>query len=169
MKPAVRSALVLALMLPLSIAAQESAKELKEFTRTLRAAEGLQISLVHLNAKTLPIIFQPPTLYAMRARAYQGTVLYVQGTTQRDDVDLDPTLFTLEQDGQSTPGRIMNIKNFQKGSVAAKGTQIDGLVEFSTRVDLAKAFKVSHGAYSVEFKFNERQIKDAMPPAVAQN
>ena len=162
MKRALHGAIILSVTLPLCIAAQGSSAELKDFTRMLKAADGLQVSLVHLNAKTLPLLFQAPTLYQMRARAYQSTLLYVQGTTQRD-VELDTSLFTLEQDGQSTAGGTTNIKNFRQGTVA-KGSQVDGVLEFSIRVDLSRVFTVTHGSDSVEFKFNERQVKEATPP-----
>lgn len=170
MKSALCGAIILAVMLPLGIAGQDATTQLRDFTRTLKAADGLQVSLIHLNVKTLPIIFQPPTLYAMRARTAQGTLLYVQGTTQRD-VQLDTSVFTLEQDGQSTAGQTLNIKNFQTGKVPS-GTQVDGLIEFATRVDLSKAFRVKHGSDSVEFRFNASQVKEATAvpaPAATQN
>lgn len=171
MKPALWcGAVVLAVMLPLCLAAQDATSQLKDFTRTLKAADGLQVSLIHLNARTLPIIFQAPTLYAMRARAVQSTLLYVQGTTQRE-VELDTSVFALEQDGQSTAGQTLNIKNFQTGTVPT-GTQVDGLIEFPKRVDLSKAFRVRHGRDSVEFRFNASQVKEATgapAPAAPQN
>src|SRR5437660_4467984 len=70
---------------------------LVEYTRLL-PLDGLPLSVIHLNDRTVPIVFQPPTLYSMRARAKEATLIYVQGTATRG-LDLDTPKFTLSQHG----------------------------------------------------------------------
>jgi len=154
------AALTLALMPPFGAEAQDAAFE--DYLRTMSLAPGLSVSLMHLNAVTLPVVFQPPTFYVMRARTGQATLFYVQGTAQQA-VNLDTDGFTLEQDGQSTPGQTTNISNFEDGAVS-NGDRVDGVVEFATKPDLAKPFSVKHGSETVIFAFTEAQIAAAVPP-----
>jgi hypothetical protein len=154
------AAFILAACLPLRVAGQES--PLKDFTRILKG--DVQLSLVHINAKTLPVLFQPPTIYAMRARIRESTLFYVQGTAPKD-VQIDTKNFTVEQGGESTEGMSQNIKNFQTGKVA-KGERIDGLLMFAKMIDPAKPFTIKHGKETAEFKFSADQVK-AMAPAPA--
>jgi hypothetical protein len=160
MKKVMLAVIALGVVLPFGVTAQD-ANELKDYMRSLIIGPGLQVSLLHLNEKTLPSIFQPPTIYAMRARAREGTLVFVQGTTERE-LEIDPGQFKLEQNGKSTNGKPVNIKNFLKGKVPS-GQRVDGLVQFDERVDLSKAFTVRYGTESAEFRFTENQVK-AMAP-----
>jgi len=63
----VRTALLVTVLAPLAVA-QDVTSQLRDYTRTI-GGDGLTLSLVHLNEKTVAIMFQPPTMYAMRARA----------------------------------------------------------------------------------------------------
>src|SRR6478672_7103271 len=79
---------------------------LVDYTRPIKY-DGLNLSVLLVNNRTVEVLFQAPTKYSMRARANQQTVLYIQGTPQKE-VDLS-TAFTIEQDGQSMPGTATNI------------------------------------------------------------
>src|SRR2546423_10396392 len=52
--------------------------------------------------------------------------------------------FSIEQDGQTISGTSTSIKNFVNGKVPA-GQRIDGIVEFSKKVDISKPFTVKNG------------------------
>lgn len=161
-----RTALVLIALVPAAVA-QDVASQLKDYTRTLNG-DGLTLSLVHLNEKTVPIMFQPPTMYAMRARAREATLLYVQGTAQRD-VDLDTTNFVIEQGGETVAATPMNIKHFTRGTVnVPRGERVDGVLAFARLVDVSKPFIVRHGRDSVEFRFTADQIRAMTPAPAAQ-
>ena len=162
MKKLFLAAVVFTACLPLNVAGQDTSA-LKDFSRVLNGP--VQLTLVHVNAKTLPVLFKPPTIYSIRARAREGTLIYVQGTAPKD-VDLDTSGFTLEQGGESVPGTAQNIKNFQGGKVP-KGERIDGLVLFVKQIDPAKPFTIKHGKDSVEFKFSNDQVKAMAPPPAA--
>src|SRR5436190_24269859 len=60
--------------------------------------DGLNMSVLLVNNRTVEVLFQAPTKYSMRARANQQTLLYIQGTPQKE-FDLS-TAFTIEQEGQ---------------------------------------------------------------------
>lgn len=164
MRTTLGSALVLAVCLSPGLHGQDASSQLKDYSGVLKA-EGLPLTLVHMTSKTVPLLFQPPTLYAMRARANQSLMFYVQGTPQKD-VQLDTGAFVVEQNGQTISSTAINIKGFQKGK-APKGTQIDGLLVFEKQVDLSKAFSIVNGRDSVLFKFKAEQLKELAPPAPA--
>lgn len=155
-------AVAFVMSLPLGLSGQGASDQLKDFTRILKGGDGLQLSLVHLNDKTVPIMFQPPTLYSMRVRARMNTLLYVQGTPQKE-VELDTSNFTIQQGNETVAAKAVNIKHFEKGKVA-KGDRIDGVLEFEKLIDVSKPFTVKHGADSVEFKFTDDQLKAMAPP-----
>lgn len=161
-----------AVCFPLGLAGQDKAQIEKaltgllvEYTRTL-PLDGLPLSLIHLNDRTIPIIFQPPTLYSMRARAKEATLIYVQGSATRG-LELDTTRFTLGQNGQSTPGTVSNIKNFMRGkNKLSSGDRVDGVLTFAKLVDLQNTFTVAYDKdLSAEFKFTANEIK-AMTPVI---
>ncbi|MBI4457315.1 MAG: hypothetical protein HY644_15660 [Acidobacteria bacterium] len=128
---------------------------LKDFTRSIKF-DGLILNLVYLNDRTVDALFQAPTKYSMRARAKQTTMLFVQGMPEKE-INLDTT-FTIEQGGESITATPHNIKHFEDGKVV-KGERIDGILEFSKKVDLSKPFKVKNGKESAEFKFSEDLTK----------
>jgi len=155
----------LAVCLPLSVKGQDPMAVTVEYTKIL-PIDGLPLSLVHLNDKTVGAVFQPPTVYAMRARAKEATLVYVQGTAQRS-IELDSTRFTIDQDGQSMPGTATNIKNFMRGkNKLATGDRVDGVLTFAKKVDLTRAFTVTYDKdMAAEFKFNSNQVRAMTAPA----
>ncbi len=159
-------AVVLAAFAPVVVGGQGAATQLAPFTRTLLAGNGLSLSLVHLNSKTVPLLFQPPTLYAIRARAAETTMLYVQGVAERE-VRFNTTNFTIEQDGQSSGASPMNIRHFERGNVSVpSGERVDGVLAFERAIDPSKPFVVRYGGESVEFRLDAdalRQIAEATP------
>jgi hypothetical protein len=133
---------------------------LKQFTRSGKF-NGVTLYFVLMNNKTVEALFQPPTMYAMRARANMATMLYVQGTPEKDgSLDID---FTLEQDGQAQTGTAHNIKNFKAGSMA-KGERIDGILQFEKKIDPSHAFVVKNAEGAVEFQLTPEALKMLEPP-----
>jgi hypothetical protein len=146
----------LAVCLPLTLAAQDTT--LKDYSRTLQS-DDVPINAIHLNDKTVPLLFKPPTLYSMRARAKEATTLYIQ-TVVENNAELDTTTFVIEQDGVSYPGTPTSIKNFTKGKLKLKlGDQVDGVLTFPKLLDVSKPFSLKHGRDRVEFKFTDAQVK----------
>jgi hypothetical protein len=148
--------------------AQDRTKELQDYSRVLANGDGkgLTLTLVHINDYTAPLLFQPPTLYAMRSRAREATMLYVQGTADHD-LELDTTNFTIDQASEknvtATP---TSITNFSRGKVkVAKSARVDGVLTFAKLIDPTKPFTVHHAKDEVEFRFNDAAVK-AMKPAV---
>ena len=151
MKRLMLALVLLVVSAPLALRGQDLTSQLKDYTRVL-AGDGLSLSLVLLNEQTVAVIFQPPTVYAMRARAKDNTMLYVQGTPTRA-IDLDTTNFTIEQGGESITSQPTNIKNFMKGKMkVGSGETITGVLTFTKLVDPKKPFTVKHAKDSVEFK-----------------
>ena len=137
------------------------ANVLADYMRQIKY-DGLTLSVLLVNNKTVEVLFQAPTKYSMRARANQQTVLYVQGTPSKE-IDLN-NAFTIEQDGQTMTGTSTSIKNFVGGKVPA-GQRIDGIVEFPKKVDLSKSFTVHNGtAGAVQFVLTDAAIKALAPP-----
>jgi hypothetical protein len=155
-----------AICLPLTLAGQDAAQIMKEYMRQI-VSDEISLNVVHLNVKTVPVLFQPPMLYSMRARALQQTMIYVQ-TVVEVNGELDTTNFVLDQGGTTTPGTPTNINNFTKGKVRLRlGDKVDGVVTFATQVDVSKPFSIKHGLDKpAEFRFNEAQVK-ALAPAPA--
>ena len=157
-------AAAVAVCLPLTLVAQDPA--LKDYSRTLQS-DDLPINVIHLNDKTVPLLFKPPNLYSMRARVKEATTLYVQ-TVVEVNAELDTTTFVIEQDGMSYPGTPTSIRNFTKGKLKLKvGDQVDGVLTFPKLLDLSKAFTLKHGRDRVDFKFTDAQVKALAAPAPA--
>ncbi len=133
---------------------------LKEFTRSVKL-DGYTLNFVLLNDKTVDALFQAPGKYAIRARANQSTSFYVQGMPDKD-IAVD-TKFSAEQDGQTIAGSSLNIKNFD-GSVVAKGTRFDGILQLEKKLDLNRAFKIKGTHTSVDFKLSEQALKTIATP-----
>jgi len=152
---------ILAVCLPLAVSGQ-GAPSLKNFTWALPG--DVSFGLVHLNDTTAPIIFQPPTLYSIRARAHTNTMFYVQATPDKN-VQIDTTNFVIEQNGETVASLPTNIKHFEKGKVAVpKGERIEGMLTFNKLVNVSQPFTVKHGDDSVQIKFTGDQLK-ALAPA----
>jgi hypothetical protein len=154
--------------LPLGLSAQApAAEQLAKFMATLQL-DGIQLGCVHLNDRTVALLFQPPTLYAMRARAKEATALYCQGVAEKD-FELDTTTFTIEQEGTpaatSTP---TSIHNFTKGKVKIKkGDRVDGVLTFDKLVNLNRSFILKHGKAMVEYRLADVVPDMTAPPAPA--
>jgi hypothetical protein len=134
---------------------ESSAALLKQFTRSMNV-DGIMLSFVYLNDRTVDVLFHPPGKYAVRAQAKVSTLLYVQGTPDKDG-KLDAT-FYLEQDGQTTEGLARDIKNFQSGAVT-KGETINGILQFDRKVDLTHQFTIKSSKNSLKFKLSEEALK----------
>jgi len=155
-----------ALCLPLTLAGQDNAQIIKDYSKVMQS-DDVSLNLIHLNAKTVPILFQPPTLYSMRARAQQQTLVYVQSVVESNG-QLDTSNFVIEQGGTSTPGTPTSINNFTKGKLKLKlGDKVDGILAFDTKVDVTKPFTVKHGLDKAEFRFTEASAKALAAPAAA--
>ena len=129
---------------------------LKEFTRT-GSVSGIMMNFVLVNDKTVDVLFSGPSKYSLRARARMGTLIYVQGTPERNVEQLNMK-YTMEQDGATVDGTPLNIKNFEGGAVA-KGIRIDGLLQFDKKLDLSHAFKIKNAKTTVEFKLSHDALK----------
>jgi hypothetical protein len=149
-----------ALSVSLVMAGQDA--KLKDFTQVLPGE--VQLTLVHLNDQTVPVLFQPPMLYAMRAHAKEVTMIYVQGTAERD-LKLDTTNFVIEQNGETIPATPVSLHHFEKGNKTpvARGERFDGILEFAKLVNLSQPFTVKHGKDTVAFKFTANQLKSLAP------
>ena len=159
-------AVAVAACLPLALVAQENV--LKDYSKTMQS-EDLPLNIIHLNAKTIPLLFKPPTLFQIRAKASEVTMVYVQ-TVVEVNGELDTNAFTIEQDGMSYPGTPSSVRNFTKGKIKLKlGDQVDGIVTFPKLMDLSKSFTIKNGRDRVEFKFNDAQIKALAPAPPAAN
>jgi hypothetical protein len=159
MKKALFVLLVAAFVVPVTLVGQDKSTALIDFSKTLNS-NGVTLSVVLMNDKTIEVLFQAPTKFAMRARARMATMVYIQGTPGKD-VDFK-TEFTIQQDGEPVAGKPVNIKNFDNVKVA-KGQRIDGVVEFPTKIDLTKPFKVANGKDAVEFKLSSDLVKSLAP------
>jgi hypothetical protein len=129
---------------------------LREFTRS-GSMEGLTLSFVLLNDKTVEMLFQAPGKYSMRARANQATTFYIQGVPDKD-VNLD-NKFVVEQDGQTFNGSSFSIKNFEGGKVS-KGQRIDGILQLDKKLNLNHAFTIKNSHALIEFKLSDAALKE---------
>jgi hypothetical protein len=155
-----------ALCLPLTLAGQDNAQIIKDYSKVMQS-DDVSLNLIHMNAKTVPVLFQPPMLYSMRARAQQATMIYVQSVVEVNG-ELDTSNFVLEQGGTSTPGTPTSINNFTKGKLKLKlGDKVDGIVSFPTMVDVSKPFTIKHGLDKAEFRFTDNAIKGLAAAAPA--
>src|SRR5438309_1641065 len=136
MKKLLLVACMIAACFTLVVAGQNANDQLKGFSRVLPGE--MPLTLVYLNDKTVPIMFQPPTLYAIRAQAKQATILYVQGVANKA-VQIDTTNFTIEQNNESVDSMPSNIKHFEKGTASVpKGERVDGLLTFAKVVSVSQ-------------------------------
>src|SRR5262245_60196898 len=85
---------------------------LADYTRQIKY-DGLTLSIVLVNNRTAEVLFQAPMKYSMRARSAQQTVLYVQGTPQKD-FDFTNT-FSIIQENETLAGTSTSMKNFVTG------------------------------------------------------
>jgi hypothetical protein len=170
MKHTLSAAVVAVCLLLASIApgAQSKPEQLKDYSRVLPGLD-VTLTLVPINDRTAPLLFEAPTLYSMRARAKDATLLYVQGKAERD-IQIDTTNFRVTQAGQTATAAPTNITNFAKGDKVKVplGGQINGVLVFPKLFDPSKPFTVLHDRDTVEFKFNPDQVKGMTAAPAAQ-
>jgi hypothetical protein len=129
---------------------------IREFSRSA-TVDGIIFTFVLLNNKTVEALFSGDSKYAMRARANTSTTFYVQGTPAMD-IRLNPR-FVVEQDGKTIAGEVINIKNFQPGTIV-RGTKIVGLIQLSEKIDVAQPFKIKGAREgSADFRLSKAAIK----------
>jgi hypothetical protein len=85
-----------------------------------------------------------------------GLVLYAMGVATKDFV-LTPE-YSIEQDGKTFAGKAINIRNLSGGPVE-RGETLLGLVAFSDKIDLTRAFTLDFAGSRVEVKFNPDDVK----------
>jgi len=135
---------------------EETNELIQAFTRATEM-DGVILSFVLLNNKTVDALFQGNSKYAMRARANAATVFLVQGVADKD-VTLDPQ-FEVEQDGKTFKGEVINIKKLEAGMVL-KGVEITGLFQLSEKMDVTQPFKISGTQIATaEFKLSKEAIE----------
>jgi hypothetical protein len=129
---------------------------IKEFSRTAKV-DGVLLNFVLLNNKMIDALFSGDSRYSMRARANASTTFYVWGTPDTD-ISLKPR-FVVEQNGKKFTGEVINIKNFEVGTVT-RGTRISGLIQLSEKINVTQSFKIK-GAFdgAAEFKLSAAAIK----------
>jgi hypothetical protein len=133
-----------------------TAGTIQQFIRTIRL-DGITLSFVLLNNKTVDFLFSGDSKYSIRTRANIATMFFVQGIAEKDLV-FDP-LFEVVQDGKSFPGEAVNLKNLQTGPLA-KGTRISGLVQLSQKINVIQPFTIKGAKYaSAEFRLSPDAIK----------
>jgi hypothetical protein len=129
---------------------------IKAFTRSARM-DGVILSFVLLNDKTIDALFQGNSKYAMRARANSATTFLIQGVPEKD-ITFDPQ-FEVEQNGKTFKGKAINMQNLEAGYVL-KGARITGLFQLGEKIDVTQPFKIKGAQIaSAEFKLYEDAIK----------
>ena len=106
-------ATVVAFCLPLALAGQDAAQIMKDYSKVMMS-EDVPLNIIHLNAKTVPLLFQPPMMYSMRARAGQQTMVYVQAVVEVN-AELDTSNFVLEQGGTTHTGNAHQHQQLHQG------------------------------------------------------
>ena len=133
-----------------------SAGSMQQFTRTARL-DGITLSFVLLNNKTVDFLFSGDSKYSIRAQANTATMFFVQGIAEKD-LAFDPQ-FEVVQDGKTFPGEAVNLKNLLAGPLA-KGTRITGLIQLSQKINVMQPFKIKGAKNaSAEFKLSKDAIK----------
>ena len=128
----------------------------QQFIRTVRL-DGITLSFVLLNDKTVNFLFSGDGKNSIRAQANNATMFFVQGIAEKDLV-FDPE-FEVTQDGKTFPGEAVNLKNLQTGPLA-KGTRISGLIHLSQKIDVMQPFKIKGAKNAIaEFKLSKGAIK----------
>jgi hypothetical protein len=146
-------------VLPVLAAAQQvdNAKMVQAFSAQGRAEWG-NLQVILLNDRTVDALFgTSPAKAAFRTKARMTTVLFVQGTSNKE-FEFKPDV-TVAQKGETLTGKVTPMKNFAAGKVA-KGEQIQGLVELEKKLDLYEPFKVTVSGQSVDFNLRDDDIRD---------
>ena len=133
-----------------------SASSMQQFTRTAKM-DGITLSFVLLNNKTIDFLFSGASKYSIRAQANAATMFFVQGIAEKDFA-FDPQ-FEVIQAGKTFPGEAVNVKNLQAGPLA-KGARVTGLVQLSQKIDVMQPFKIKSAKNAfAEFKLSKDAIK----------
>ena len=156
-----RLALLGALVCAMSVAAGaqqvDPAKMVQMFSQPIRT-QGGNLQIVLLNDRTVEALFgTSPAKAAFRTKARMTSVFFVQGTASKD-FDFTAEV-TVVQKGETLEGKATSMKNFATGKIP-KGQQIQGLVELPKKLDLYAPFKFSLSGESIEFRFNEDDLRD---------
>jgi hypothetical protein len=150
---------VLACAMSVAAGAQQAdpAKMVQMFSQPVRT-DGGNLQVVLLNDRTVEALFgTSPAKAAFRTKARMTSVFFVQGTASKDfDFTADVTVV---QKGETLEGKSTSMKNFTTGKIP-KGQQIQGLVEFPKKLDLYTPFKFSISGETIEFRFNEDDLRD---------
>ena len=133
-----------------------NAGTMQQFIRTVKL-DGITLSFVLLNNKTVDFLFSGDSKYSIRAKANIATMFFVQGIAEKD-LAFEPQ-FEVTQDGKTFPGEAVNLKNLLAGPLA-KGTRISGLVQLSQKINVTQPFTI-RGAKdaSAEFRLSKDAIK----------
>jgi hypothetical protein len=129
---------------------------LNDFTRSGKI-DGTNLSFVLLNNKTVELLFTPPGMYQIRARASQATAFYVLGAAEKK-MTLDKK-FIVEQDGEKFDCEMINIENFTGGDIA-KGQKIKGILQLSKKLNLSHPFVIKSAQDALEFRLTEEALKE---------
>jgi hypothetical protein len=158
MKKVLALLVVASCALPVFAAQQvDNAKMLQMFSAQARPDWG-NLNVILLNDRTVEALFgASPAKAAFRTKARMTSVFFVQGTANKE-FEFKPEI-TVTQKGETLAGKVTPMKNFAGGKVA-KGEQLQGLVELPKKLDLYDSFKVTVGGQSVEFNFNEDDVRD---------
>jgi len=158
MKKVLALLVVASCALPVLAAQQvDNAKMLQMFSAQARPDWG-NLNVILLNDRTVEALFgASPAKAAFRTKARMTSVFFVQGTANKE-FEFKPEI-TVTQKGETLAGKVTPMKNFAGGKVA-KGEQLQGLVELPKKLDLYDSFKVTVGGQSVEFNFNEDDVRD---------
>jgi hypothetical protein len=133
----------------------DNATVLAEFTRSAKL-DGLVLNFVHINNRTVDILFPGPEKYSMRARANLMTLIYVQGTPEKE-IQVNPD-FIMKFGGDTISAESHNIKNFEAGSVAM-GERIDGLLIFAKKLKPSDPFHIIGNNTNVTFRFSDVALR----------
>lgn len=158
MKKVLALLVVAACALPVFAAQQaDNAKMLQIFSSQARPDWG-NLNVILLNDRTVEALFgSSPAKAAFRTKARMTSVFFIQGTVSKA-FEFKPEV-TVTQKGETLTGKVTPMKNFVAGKIA-KGEQIQGLVELPKKLDLYESFKVTVGGQSVDFNFNEDDVRD---------
>jgi hypothetical protein len=150
---------VAACALPVILGAQpaDNAKVLQMFSSQARTDWG-NLQVIVLNDRTVEALFgTSPAKAAFRTKARITSVFFVQGTVNKE-FEFTPEI-TVEQKGESLPGKVTPMKNFAAGKIP-KGETMQGLVELAKKIDLYEPFKVNIAGRTVDFNLNDDDVRD---------
>ncbi|MBP1611161.1 MAG: hypothetical protein H6Q04_3396 [Acidobacteria bacterium] len=135
---------------------RDPASVLKDFTRSTKM-QGVNISFVLLNDKTIDLIFSGESRNSIKARASQATGFYVLAVPERDMMISNK--FVVEQNGQAHECSSINIENFAGGNVA-RGQRIKGILQLSVKLDLTRPFVIKNAQNKLEFKLSDSALRE---------